>query len=371
MPIARYRDDLLLDQDPDVDVARGVPGRVPVTARLAPRATTQIIFRVADRETASALGSSLAAVGGSDGAERAIDAAASTSGQPLPDHVRSRFEASLGTSLDTVRVHHGPESAVAARAVGARAYTVGQDIHFGEGEYAHDDPFGLHLLAHEVAHTVQQRGGVARRQDKLEVSSPGDAAEVEADRAADRMVRGEATHVEVPSTSLSREPRSVVDEAEADRQAEVDEHRPNWVETSPDAHPSGEREPRAPADGSSSPRWPVPPAPDPTRRSDVESSRPADMEAMGWKALAQAAPGPTSPGQIAIAVSGSPPLPSGVTRDPTDTSVPRDTCNPRSDSPFKQPARRYDFSIFDERRAAWAAFGRNVAKKAIGKGEWG
>ncbi len=65
-----------------------------------------------------------------------------------------------------------------------------KDIHFAAGAYAPSDPFGLHLLAHEVAHTQQQAGAAPVRQHQLEVSTPGDAAEVEADRAADAMIAG-------------------------------------------------------------------------------------------------------------------------------------------------------------------------------------
>src|SRR5271168_4192919 len=68
------------------------------------------------------------------GAEEAVDRAASSSGQPLPESVRNRFEDSLETNLSGVRIHTGSESAHAATAVGAKAYTVGQDIHFGAGQ---------------------------------------------------------------------------------------------------------------------------------------------------------------------------------------------------------------------------------------------
>src|SRR4029079_1132466 len=60
------------------------------------------------------------------------------------------------------------------------------------------------LIAHEVAHTVQQRGGAAHRQNKLEVSTPGDSAEREADAAASAMVRGAPTQVGY-SSGLMRE----------------------------------------------------------------------------------------------------------------------------------------------------------------------
>jgi hypothetical protein len=137
-----------------------------------------------------------------DGADTAIARASGSSGAALPEAVMRKFEASLGTDLSSVRVHTGAASEAAAHAVGAKAYTMGQDIHFGAGHY---DPMGAgqHLLAHEVAHTVQQRGGSPTRQHKLEVSSPGDAFEHEADRAADAMVSGAPVQVSAAS-GLSR-----------------------------------------------------------------------------------------------------------------------------------------------------------------------
>lgn len=168
------------------DAWRPAPGRVPASAR---------IMRSARDER-----------GVADGAEAAVAQASSSSGAPLPSEIRTKFESSLGADLSSVRVHTGASSADAASAVGARAYTVGNDIHFADGEYAPADPFGIHLLAHEVAHTQQQAGGTPTRQHKLEVSSPGDAAEHEADRAADAMIAGLSFAVAGSATVLSRTP---------------------------------------------------------------------------------------------------------------------------------------------------------------------
>jgi hypothetical protein len=98
------------------------------------------------------------------GAADAVSRAASSSGRALPDHLRSKFEQSLGADLSGVRVHDGSASAASARAVGAKAYALGNDIHFGAGHYDPTSAAGEHLLAHEVAHTVQQRGGRGRAQ---------------------------------------------------------------------------------------------------------------------------------------------------------------------------------------------------------------
>jgi hypothetical protein len=128
-------------------------------------------------------------------AAAAVSAASGSSGDPLPSELRSRFESSLGTDLSAVRIHAGRASAEAASAVGALAFAIGNDIHFGHGSLDVSSLAGQQLLAHEVAHTVQQSGGTPRRQNKLEVSSPLDPAELEADRAGEAMVRGESVEI--------------------------------------------------------------------------------------------------------------------------------------------------------------------------------
>lgn len=122
--------------------------------------------------------------------EQAVAAASGSSGHGLPDALRTKFETSLGTDLSGVRVHTGAESQHASRAVGANAYALGNSIHFAAGHYDPGSSRGQLLLAHEVAHTVQQRGASPTRQNQLAVSSPGDSAEQEADRAASAMVTG-------------------------------------------------------------------------------------------------------------------------------------------------------------------------------------
>ncbi|HUQ07102.1 MAG TPA: DUF4157 domain-containing protein [Kofleriaceae bacterium] len=128
-------------------------------------------------------------------ASGAVTAASSSSGQPLPGDLRARFEQSLGADLGDVRVHDGAASAQAADALHARAYTTGRDIHFSAGAYNPGSDDGARLLAHEVAHTVQQRGASSVPQTKLAVSAPGDSLEHEADVAADAMMAGRPAQV--------------------------------------------------------------------------------------------------------------------------------------------------------------------------------
>ncbi|CAN5309155.1 hypothetical protein BH11MYX1_BH11MYX1_08870 [soil metagenome] len=153
-------------------------------------------------------------------AETAVAHATSSAGSSLPGPLMRKFESSLGADLSSVRVHTGSESATAASSVGARAYATGQDIHFGAGQYDPSSSGGQHLLAHEVAHTVQQRGGASSRQHKLEVSSPHDAAEHEADRAADAMVAGTPAAVSSGGLAIARKP---VDPSTGDLQGAGDE----------------------------------------------------------------------------------------------------------------------------------------------------
>lgn len=79
-------------------------------------------------------------------------------GRPLERAVRNFFEPRLGYDLSSVRVHTDPAASRSASALDARAYTLGKDIVFGNGEYAPHSESGRHLLAHELAHVAQQSG---------------------------------------------------------------------------------------------------------------------------------------------------------------------------------------------------------------------
>lgn len=79
------------------------------------------------------------------------------SGQPLDAATRNFMEPRFGHDFGRVRVHTDREAAESARALDARAYTVGQDVVFGEGQYAPSTDTGSELLAHELTHVIQQR----------------------------------------------------------------------------------------------------------------------------------------------------------------------------------------------------------------------
>jgi hypothetical protein len=194
------------------DLARDKAHDVPNHADLdvAPgRATKSAHLRAPDAPVVSGILMRKANGGTTVDPERAVAAASGGSGESLPDSLRSKFESSLGTDLSSVRVHTSSASAHANKAVGANAYAIGNDIHFGTGQYDPSSSRGQHLIAHEVAHTVQQRGASPTRQNQLAISTPGDAFELEADRAAAAMVSGSrATVSYLGGGILQRDPRN-------------------------------------------------------------------------------------------------------------------------------------------------------------------
>ena len=77
-------------------------------------------------------------------------------GQPLPESERAFFELRFGCDFSKVRVHTDSRAAESARAVNARAFTVGQDVVFEAGQYAPGRNEGRRLMAHELTHVLQQ-----------------------------------------------------------------------------------------------------------------------------------------------------------------------------------------------------------------------
>ena len=106
------------------------------------------------------------------------------SGTGLPADVKSRFEGDLGP-LGDVTVHTDDTADNLNRSVSARAFATGTDVYFAKGEYNPGSAEGDRLIAHELAHVVQQRG--ASNSGPLKVSNPGDALESEADSVADSL----------------------------------------------------------------------------------------------------------------------------------------------------------------------------------------
>ena len=108
-----------------------------------------------------------------------------------------------GVEFSAIRLHYRGVDEI-CRAFGASALTIGSDIYFRQEAFAPRTPEGLRLLAHEVAHVVQQRRGaiaVPQAAGGLAVAPAGSAEEREADAAADALLE-----------QLGRDPRHVDEE---------------------------------------------------------------------------------------------------------------------------------------------------------------
>ena len=85
-----------------------------------------------------------------------VRAALCEPGRPLDPSAQVHLESRLGHDFGQVRVHTGAQAAASAEALDSLAYTIGEEIVFGEEQYRPDTAEGLSLLAHELTHVVQQ-----------------------------------------------------------------------------------------------------------------------------------------------------------------------------------------------------------------------
>lgn len=120
--------------------------------------------------------------------------ATTSGGVALPDAVRAPMEKAFSADFSSVRIHVGPSANKAADRLNAHALTAGNDIVFHDGAYRPGVPDGDRLLAHELAHVVQQNNGRSRMRaadllpvGELAVSGPDDTEERAADVAAGRI----------------------------------------------------------------------------------------------------------------------------------------------------------------------------------------
>ncbi len=138
-------------------------------------------------------------------------------GQALPDQARTGAEARLGQPVtDDVRLHTGAAAERSAQGLGARAYTVGSDVVFGAGEFAPGTPQGDELLAHELAHVVQQ-DQTGQTADANRLNPSGHASEQQAQAAAQGHAPSQLTAAPagIARAVGDNEPSAVVDEVPA------------------------------------------------------------------------------------------------------------------------------------------------------------
>lgn len=126
-----------------------------------------------------------------DRAPPLVDDVLRAPGEPLQAPVRQEMEQRFRHDFSRVRVHADGRAADSAQAVNAWAYTVGRHVAFGRGRYAPATAVGRQLLAHELAHVVQQGAAPFDGDPRgVPIAPAGTAHEQQADRAADAVLAG-------------------------------------------------------------------------------------------------------------------------------------------------------------------------------------
>lgn len=111
-------------------------------------------------------------------------------GVPLDAASRAFMEPRFGHDFSRVRIHIGPEAVRSARAVGARAYAISRHVVFSDGQYTPQTPAGRHLLAHELAHVIQQEQSIEALDESIRIGSHDEWTERKAQAAADMISSG-------------------------------------------------------------------------------------------------------------------------------------------------------------------------------------
>ncbi len=167
------------DVQRSADKAGTAPGKVTLTSALPPKTASSTSVNgaggVVQQKAAGQHPHEEDKLAGLAGEAQKLDPGAGAAG-----------EKSLGADLGEVKVHKGERSAAAAADLGAKAFTHGQNIVLGEGVENSLNP----VMAHEMAHTAQQKGaaeGVAQKSNRV---AQGSSFEVDADQAAAAIVQG-------------------------------------------------------------------------------------------------------------------------------------------------------------------------------------
>lgn len=84
-------------------------------------------------------------------------------GQKMDAQTLSEMESGFGADFNNVKIHNDLGASQMSKEIGAQAFTHGNDIYFNKGKYNPNSREGKHLLAHELTHTIQQKGMVQKK----------------------------------------------------------------------------------------------------------------------------------------------------------------------------------------------------------------
>lgn len=188
-------------------------------------ASEEALERSADQAAARALSNSVGRTRATDdvristdsglpvgSAPQSIHEVVQGSGESMPAAVRSDMEQRFGHDFSRVRVHADADAVRSAEDIHAEAYTAGDHIAFGAGRYAPETSDGRQLLAHELAHVVQQRGGnysnesarTVQRRGESEKEDESESKAASVARAAERSRRnsGDRTRMMINASEI-------------------------------------------------------------------------------------------------------------------------------------------------------------------------
>lgn len=122
-------------------------------------------------------------------------------GRPLDRVTRASLEPRFGHDFSRVQVHSDTQAAASARSVNALAYTVGNHIVFGSGQFAPGTPAGQRLLAHELTHVIQQQNAHLPTAGELAIGETDSAEERAAEQMAEAVQRPGSEKFNLPWTA--------------------------------------------------------------------------------------------------------------------------------------------------------------------------
>ena len=134
-----------------------------------------------------------------------------STGASLDAATQDFMEPRFGHDFSRVRVHADARAEESARAVNARAYTVGQHVVFGAGNYVPHNHEGQRLLAHELTHVAQQASSNPAIPQDIKIAGDN-ISEREANASASRISRGQGPVLSAVNTlepSLQRQPDTI------------------------------------------------------------------------------------------------------------------------------------------------------------------
>lgn len=117
-------------------------------------------------------------------------------GQSLDPATRAFFEPRFGQDLSRIRIHTDTRAANSAKSIGARAYTINQNIIFGTGEFNLSTQTGINLFTHELLHTLQNVATNHKTEGIKSKSRQDDPSEIQARNITDRMAKGEYNFIQ-------------------------------------------------------------------------------------------------------------------------------------------------------------------------------